>query len=190
MKAWTWMTISLAFLCVSCGKVEGIATSQPPANMVGAWEESSTANQNNTQDDCSKVKMGKGTVSTGLFMVNEFGNVYDGKNMKELDQPYRMIGQMDSEGHVIPNDVGRREFLGAFADATGGTFTPIVNASFGIDAYKGDYISLKIDLQMISGGTTKTEPWKTVEYFKLNTAAEQALIGKAQKCLTKAKATP
>lgn len=188
MKTWTWI-VPLVALSVSCGKIESTNVSNPPKEMVGVWiENSNTAS--NSQDECASVKVGKNTVSTGLFMVNELGNVYDGKDMKQEDQPYRLIGQMDQNGVITPNDIGRREFLGNFANSGTATFNPIVTAKFGIDPFKGEFFVLKIDLQLVTSGTSNTQEWKKIDYFKTSSAGESDLIGKAKKCLSKAKSQP
>lgn len=190
MFKWTGI-VGLIFLCVSCGDVESTKTSEPPERMVGVWE----ANENlvssvDTKDDCANISVGKDFVSTGLFMVNQIGNVYDGKNMKNINEPYRIIGQMDSAGKITPNGVGRREFLGSFADVTNGTFNPVVTSNYGVDPFKGEYLVIKIDLQFISGGQSSTQDWKKIEYYKTTDAGELSVISKAQKCLNKTKGNP
>ncbi len=183
--------VAAIFLLLGCGEVTKSPSSPPPPELVGVWEEATNQKKSSrAQDDCKDITVGKSFVSTGLLFINDLGNVYDGKEMKALDRPYRLIGQVAADGLITPNDVGRREFLGSFASVGNGTFNPIVTANFGKDPFKGDYIALKIDLQFVGNGQSTTKDWVTKEYYKLTPANEESLISKAQKCLTKAKSTP
>lgn len=174
---------------VACSETKSTST-PPPPEMVGVWAEAvpqSSSSGVGAQDPCNGLSVGSGSVSSVLFKVDEFGNVFDGKEMTDINNPYRIIGTMDSSGKITPNAVGRREFLGNFAGVSGVTMNPIVTTSFGFDPIKGQYIALDIELQIISQGQTVTQPWEKREYFKLTETIEKSLITKAQQCLSKTK---
>lgn len=180
----------VCLMLVACGDDKNSKNSPPPPEMVGVWSEAvpqqATSGPGGT-DVCSGLSVGTDSVSSALFKVDEFGNVFDGKEMSDPNNPYRLIGTLDSNGKLTPNDIGRREFLGNFADVTGVTMNPIIATTFGVDVIKGQYITLDIELQIVTQGQTITQPWEQREYFKLTEATEKIWISKAQQCLAKSK---
>lgn len=178
----------MTLIFAACSDESGSAKSPPPAEMVGKWQESvNQAVSSGPQDVCDGLSVGAGTVSSFLFKVDEFGNVYDGKNMSDANTPYRMIGTMDGSGSIIPNAAGREEFLGEFGSVSGVTLNPIITAKFELSTLKGQMMKLNIDLQIIANGQTVTQPWSTREYYKLTDTIEQLQITKAKQCLAKTK---
>ncbi len=182
-------TLIIALSITACSNSEDVGGGAPPEVMRGVWQEQvSQAVSSGPQDVCSGFDVNNQTVSSYLFKVDEFGNVYDAKNVSDSNQVYRIIGTMNSEGKLTPNDTGRKEFLGNFADVQSGTFIPIVNASYSVDPFKGQMITLDIDLQFIGqGGQTATQDWTEREYTKVTDAQEKLIIAAQKNCLAKTK---
>ncbi|MCC6138544.1 MAG: hypothetical protein IT287_07915 [Bdellovibrionaceae bacterium] len=179
----------MTLVLVACGDQKGSTNSSPPPEMVGVWQEAvpQSASSGKPADICDGLTVNNKSVSSFLFKVDEFGNVFDGRNMTNSNQPYRTIGTMNSEGLITPNSDGRREFLGDFADVTGVTLNPIVNTVFSLDPMKGELILMNIQLQIIANGQTQTQDWGKREYRQISEAQEKVTITKAQQCLAKAK---
>lgn len=179
----------MSLIFAACSDESGTKNTPPPTEMVGAWSEavSVASSPGSSQDVCSGLSVLNNQVSSTLFKVDEFGNVYDGKNMTDANNPYRIIGTMDSTGKITPNALGREEFLGSFSSISGATLNPIVTTTFGFDPIKGQTFKMKIDLQIISNGQTVTQSWTERDYFKLTSATEQLWVTKAKQCLAKTK---
>lgn len=173
----------------ACGETTSSKNSPPPQELIGTWQEAvpQASSSGKPADVCDGLSVSKNAVSSFLFKIDEFGNVFDGKNMTDGNQPYRMIGTMNSEGLITPNPEGRVEFLGGVAESASSTFNPIIQAQFEYDTFKGEHISLSIDLQIIANGQTQTFPLQGREYRKISEVSEKIAIGNAQKCLAKAK---
>lgn len=177
----------MTLIFAACTNDSDSAKSPPPPEMVGAWQEAVPQLSNPGQDVCSGLTVEAGKVSSFLFKVDEFGNVYDTNNMSDANNPYRTIGTIDSSGNIVPNAAGREEFLGEFGSVSGVTLNPIITAKYEVSSLKGQMIKLNIDLQIVSNGQTATQPFAKREYFKLSDATEKVLITKAKQCLAKTK---
>lgn len=180
------------FLVLSaCTVEEDASVTKPAPEMVGAWIENlPQQSSSGPQDVCDNLGVNKGAVSTDLFKIDNFGNVFDGNEMKDNNQPYRSLGTIDTSGNVKVNDVGRKAFLGNFADITGLKVQPIILATYSLDPFKGELLKLKVDIQFISQGQTSTQEHEKREFIKITDAQEKALITKAQQCLEKTKKQP
>lgn len=185
-----FFAIALAF--AACSKKEELSGGPPPVNMRGVWQEAvSQSSSSGPQDPCNGFEVQNQTVSAFLLKIDEFGNVFDAKNVTDSQQMYRIIGTMNSEGKLTPNDLGRKEFLGNFADVQSGTFVPIIFSTYSLDPFKGELVTLDIDLQFIGqGGQTATQDWEKREYIKVTDAQEKLIIAAQKQCLAKTKGTP
>jgi hypothetical protein len=178
----------MTLIFAACSDDSGTKNSPPPAEMVGTWQEATPQSSSpGPQDVCDGLSVGSGAVSSFIFKVDEFGNVYDSNNMTDANTPYRIIGTMDSAGNIVPNAAGREEFLGQFSSVSGVTLNPIITAKYEFSTLKGQLMKLNIDLQIISNGQTTTQPFTKREYAKMSDVTEKLWLTKAKQCLAKTK---
>ncbi|MCB9072557.1 MAG: hypothetical protein H6623_02970 [Bdellovibrionaceae bacterium] len=177
----------------ACGG-SGSSKSTPPANMVGVWLENATVqsvvgstNPQQQQDPCQELSVQGQSVSTFLFKIDADGTVYDAKSISDSTQLYRVIGRMQSNGAIIPNDLGKEEFLGILANIQGVVVTPLVTTQYSVDALKGPKVTLTIDAQLVYQGQTVKQTLETRTYYSTTVAQEKAILSKASACVQKAK---